>query len=84
VLDGYAGTYDLSPGFVVNVTRDGSWLMTQVNEEDEKVGMLPESTTKFFFKNPDALVTFETDAQGRATGMVVHRGGVDQEMKRVK
>jgi CubicO group peptidase (beta-lactamase class C family) len=84
VLDSYVGSYELTPGVLVTVTREGNLLMTQATGDDSKVAIFPESATKFFFKNADVKVTFVTDAQGRATGMVVHQDGMDHEAKRLK
>jgi CubicO group peptidase (beta-lactamase class C family) len=84
VLDRYTGSYELIPGVLVNVTREGNLLMTQATGDNSMVAIFPESATKFFFRNSDKEVTFVTDAQGRATGMIVHQNGMDREAKRME
>jgi CubicO group peptidase (beta-lactamase class C family) len=83
VLDGYVGGYQLAPNFILTVTRDGNRMITQATGQG-KIEIFPESETKFFTKVMDAQITFETDDQGRATGLVLHQNGADHEAKRVK
>jgi hypothetical protein len=69
VLDGYAGKYELEPGVILTIKREGD--------------LFPESERAFFLKVVDAQVTFVTDAQGRATELIFHQGG-DQHAKRIE
>ena len=50
----------------------------------QKIEIFPESEKKFFVRVMDAQITFETDNEGRATGMILHQNGMDHEAKRVK
>jgi CubicO group peptidase (beta-lactamase class C family) len=83
VLDGYVGEYQLVPNFILTVTREGNRLITQATGQ-QKIEIFAESEKKFFAKVMDAQITFETDAEGRATGIILHQNGVDHEAKRVK
>ena len=83
VLDGYVGDYQLAPNFILTVTRDGNRMITQATGQG-KIEIFPESQTNFFTKVMEASITFETDDQGRATGLVLHQNGMDHEAKRVK
>jgi CubicO group peptidase (beta-lactamase class C family) len=74
ILDNYVGSYELAPGFVLTVTRDGDHLYTQATGQG-KVEVFPESDHDFFLKVVDAQITFETDSQGKATGLVLHQAG---------
>jgi len=82
LLDGYVGTYQLA--FTVNLTiaRDGDHLTLQVTGQPA-FPMFPEGPRDFFLKITDAQVTFVTDSAGRATGLVLHQGGIDQHAKRI-
>jgi D-alanyl-D-alanine-carboxypeptidase/D-alanyl-D-alanine-endopeptidase len=82
VLDGYVGHYELSPTFVVTVTREGSQLYAQATNQT-RAAVYPKSNTEFFYKVVDAKITFETDPQGHATTLVLHQGGRDQNAKRI-
>jgi hypothetical protein len=46
--------------------------------------MFAESEKEYFLKVVDAQLTFETDAQGRATTVVLHQLGRDQRAPRVE
>jgi uncharacterized protein DUF3471 len=74
ILDNYVGSYQLAPNFVLTVTREGDHLFTQATGQD-KIEVFAESDHDFFLKVIDAQLTFETDSQGHATGLVLHQGG---------
>lgn len=82
VLDGLTGRYELAPGFILNVTREGTHLMTQATGQG-KVEVFPESPKEFFLKVTDAQLSFQTDESGHATGLVLHQGGRDVPAKRI-
>jgi hypothetical protein len=71
-LDRYAGNY-LVGGVLITVTRDDAHLFIQLPRQP-KVELFPRSEHDFFVKIDDGTVSFETDAQGRATALVVHNG----------
>ena len=81
LLDGYVGNYELAPKFILSVTREGDKLMTQATGQS-KVPIFAESEREFFAKVVDAQITFVTDAQGRATELILHQGGRDMHAKR--
>ena len=74
ILDNYVGSYELAPNFILTVTREGDRLFTQATGQG-KVEVFAESDHDFFLKVVDAQITFETDSQGKATGLVLHQGG---------
>lgn len=49
----------------------------------QRVQIYPESAQKFFLKIVHAQISFETDAQGRATGLVLHQNGREQPAGRI-
>jgi hypothetical protein len=83
VLESYAGEYELSPGFVLTVTLEGSRLMTQATGQG-KVEIFASSLTEFFLKVVNAQITFVKDATGAVTGLVLHQGGRDVPGKKIK
>ena len=78
IYDGYVGQYQLTPTFIVTVTRDGDRLMAQATGQ-LKLEVFPESDTKFFFKVVDAQITFVRDDGGTVTHLILHQNGKDQK-----
>ncbi len=56
------------------MTREGNHLFTQVTGQ-QKVEVFLESDHDFFLTVIDAQITFQTDSQGKVTGLVLHQGG---------
>ncbi|MDE2110216.1 MAG: DUF3471 domain-containing protein [Alphaproteobacteria bacterium] len=82
LFDNYAGYYELSPGAVFILTRDGNHYFAQLTGQP-KIEIYPESGTKFFYTVVAAQLSFVTDAQGKATGLVLHQNGLEQPAKRI-
>jgi serine-type D-Ala-D-Ala carboxypeptidase/endopeptidase len=82
VLDSYVGHYEMTPTFILAVTREGSQLYVQATNQP-RAAVFPKSNTEFFYKVVDAQITFETDSQGHATTLILHQGGRDQKAKRI-
>ncbi|HEX3128257.1 MAG TPA: serine hydrolase, partial [Thermoanaerobaculia bacterium] len=58
LYDNYVGVYELAPGFLLTVTREGDHLMTQATRQS-KIEIFPESETRFFLKVVDAQIEFQ-------------------------
>jgi CubicO group peptidase (beta-lactamase class C family) len=82
IFDGYVGTYQLAPNFIMAVKRDGDHFITQATGQGQ-VEIFPESDHDFFAKVVDAQITFVTDSQGHATELILHQGG-DHHAPRVQ
>jgi hypothetical protein len=77
-LSPYVGVYELAPNALIEVTlRDGA-LYAKSSAGGEPVRLWPESRTDFFAKEADAQVTFNRDASGAVTGLVLHQFGRDR------
>jgi CubicO group peptidase (beta-lactamase class C family) len=83
IYDGYAGVYELAPGFLLTVTREGDHLMTQATGQP-KVEVFPESESKFFLKVVDAQIEFQRGPDGKATGLTLYQGGRVVPAKKVR
>jgi CubicO group peptidase (beta-lactamase class C family) len=81
VLDDYVGYYELSPGLVFHVTREGAQLLAQLTGQDA-YPIYAESETEFFFKVVDAQLTFVRDAAGRVDHVMLHQNG-DHKARRL-
>jgi len=80
---GYIGKYELAADFILSVTQEGDHLFVQATNQG-KLPLYAEGERDFFLKAVDAQVTFVTDAQGRATEMILHQGGRDEHAKRIE
>jgi CubicO group peptidase (beta-lactamase class C family) len=74
IFDNYVGRYQLAPNFILTITREGEHLFAQATGQP-RFEIFPEGEKDYFFKVVDAQITFETDANGRATGLVLHQSG---------
>ena len=83
IYDAYVGEYELAPGFILTVTREGGRLMTQATGQG-KVEVFPYSETEFFLKVTDAQITFVKGPSGSVDSIVLHQGGRDLPAKRKK
>lgn len=83
ILDRYVGEYELAPGFVVTIVKEGGRL-TSLAPGQPKVELFAESATKFFLKDVDAEIEFVVDASGRVTGLVLRQGGQTMPGRRIK
>lgn len=73
VFDARAGRYELSPNFILEVSRDGDQFFAQATGQ-RKVEIFPESETVFFYKEVDAELRFE---QGAGSPVVLKQNGRD-------
>ncbi len=83
LYDAYVGEFELAPGFILTVTREGDRLMTQATGQS-KVEIFPSSETEFFLKVVDARITFVRGPGGTVDQLVLHQGGRDMPAKRRK
>jgi len=79
ILNKYVGKYQLTPNFIIAVTKEGKTLFVQATGQP-KLEIAPLSKSKFYLKNVDAQVTF---TEGAAS-LILHQGGMNQEAKRMK
>ena len=81
LYDRYVGEYELAPGFVLTVTREGNRLMTQATGQG-KIEVFPYSETEFFLKVTDAQISFVKGPTGVIDHLVLHQAGRDMPAKR--
>ena len=81
IYDSYVGEYEIAPGFILFVTRDGDKLMSQSlpvplppsAAGQPKSEMFPESETTFFVKDADAQFTFVKNDKGQVIQVNIQR-----------
>ncbi|HKG47343.1 MAG TPA: serine hydrolase [Pyrinomonadaceae bacterium] len=83
VFDTYVGEYEVGPGFVLRVFREGDKFMTQATGQGV-FEIFPESETTFSPRAFVAKLTFVKDADGKVTGIRVDQNGRVTLGKRIK
>jgi CubicO group peptidase (beta-lactamase class C family) len=83
LLDRLAGRYSPSPELVLVLTRVDGHLQLKENDGAPD-DLFPDSELRFFSKTADDVVTFDLDASGKVTRLVIHTGGRDIPVKRVE
>ena len=83
VFDTYVGEYEVGPGFVLRVFREGDKFMTQATGQG-KFEIFPESETTFYPTAFVAKLTFVKDPDGKVTGLRVDQNGRVTLGKRIK
>ena len=85
IFDAYVGEYEIAPGLVFTVTRDGGKLMGQSTGEKKKTELLPQNETTFFSKGDTDLTIFVRDEKGQVTYLIIRsQDGQDLKVKKVK
>ena len=77
LFDSYVGRYELAPTFIITVTREANQLFVQATGQP-KFEIFPEGEKEYFLKVVDAQITFETDTQGKVTGLTLHQNGMNK------
>jgi hypothetical protein len=76
LFDAYVGHYAFPGSMIMTVSRDHERFWTQMSGQPP-VEIFPEGRNNFFANVVDAQISFEADAQERATGLVLHQNGRD-------
>lgn len=83
VFDSYVGEYEIGPGFTLTITREGDKLMGQPSGQGKRE-LEPVSETQFTIPAVKASVTFEKDAEGKTTGLLLMQGERKTKAKKIK
>jgi len=82
-FDTYVGEYEVGPGFVMRVFREGDKFMTQATGQG-MFEIFPESETTFSPRAFPAKLTFVKDADGKVNTLRLEQGGRVTLAKRIK
>ncbi len=80
-LDAYQGVYQLAPGFALTIRRTGYQLTAQATGQGA-APIFPSAPDHFFYKVVDAQITFQRDASGKVTGLILRQFEHDMPAKR--
>ncbi|MBA2746878.1 MAG: DUF3471 domain-containing protein [Flavisolibacter sp.] len=81
LLKQYVGTYELAPGFYIDITLDGKVLKGQATGQDA-FELFAEKDNLFYLKVVEAKVEFIKDEKGVVNELILYQGG--REMKGFK
>ncbi|WP_179415908.1 serine hydrolase [Mucilaginibacter sp. E4BP6] len=82
VLQTYTGDYELEPGFILTISREGSQLFGKAGKQT-KLPIYPEAKNKFFSIMANAEVEFVKNDQGVISELILYQGG-EHPAKRIK
>ncbi|HVZ35150.1 MAG TPA: DUF3471 domain-containing protein, partial [Polyangiaceae bacterium] len=82
IFDRYVGQYQLGPA-VLTISREGEHFHAQLTGQ-ARHEIFAESERDFFLQVVEAQLSFETDAAGQASAVVLHQGGQDQRAPRMR
>ncbi len=82
-FDPYLGEYEIRPGFVLTLSREGDKLWMQATGQ-KRAELFAESETSFFLKEADVQLMFVKDASGKVTHLILRQGGFDMDLKKIK
>ncbi|MGH7455782.1 MAG: serine hydrolase, partial [bacterium] len=82
IYDVYVGNYELTPSFVIAVTKEGERIFAQATGQP-RFEIFPESEIKFFLTVVDAQITFAKDDKGQVTNLILHQNGIDQKARKL-
>lgn len=71
LLDEYVGEYQVSPGNVVKITREGDHLMEQGPDDPKPEADLPLSASAFFQREQPGVLTFTRSPDGKVDQYVL-------------
>jgi CubicO group peptidase (beta-lactamase class C family) len=81
LFDRYVGNYRLYAGFVLTISREGNKFMGQATGQ-KNYQILPQSKTKFYFKDFDAQILFQENEKGNIAGLTLIQNGRERVAKR--
>jgi serine-type D-Ala-D-Ala carboxypeptidase/endopeptidase len=74
ILEKYVGQYQLVPGFILTVSRDGSQLKVQATGQPE-FPVFPKATNVFYYKVVEAQLTFNQNEEGKVQSVTLNQAG---------
>ncbi|MCJ7622650.1 MAG: serine hydrolase [Anaerolineaceae bacterium] len=82
-LEAFVGEYQVAAGMNAAITLEDGRLMVQVPGQP-RLQLHAESETKFFIKEAPVVVTFEKEASGQVSAVVIRQAGQDMPARKVK
>lgn len=83
IFEGYIGKYELKPGFVLTIIKEGNQLKAQATGQPA-FDIFPKSETEFYVKVISAQITFNKSDDGAVESLTLFQGGQEIVGKRVE
>ena len=74
VLASYVGRYELAPGFILTIGKEGSQLNAQATGQ-QVFPIFPKSDTVFYYKVVEAQLTFKANEDGTVESVTLDQAG---------
>jgi CubicO group peptidase (beta-lactamase class C family) len=84
IFEKYSGEYDVEPGLMITISREGDKLFFQSTTNPAKAELFAQAETKFFLKVRDLYLTFVKDGNGETTGLEIVFRGQRLNAKRIR
>ncbi|OAD91511.1 serine hydrolase [Aequorivita soesokkakensis] len=82
VLASYVGNYELKPGFILTITKEGSQLKAQATGQPD-FEIFPKTETEFYVKVVTAQITFNKNSAGVVESLTLFQGGQEIVGKKI-
>lgn len=83
VFDGYVGEYELTPNFILTISREGEKYFVKATNQG-KLEIVPQSPEKFFLTEVKATLEFVKDENGKVLEVILHQAGNSTPGKKIK
>ncbi|PHR15222.1 MAG: serine hydrolase [Aequorivita sp.] len=83
ILASYVGQYELKPGFILTVTKEGNQLNAQATGQPP-FEIFPKSETRFYVKVVPAQLGFNKDKNGTVESVTLFQGGKEIVGKKIQ
>ncbi len=83
ILEQYVGQYQIAPGAELSVQLEGDCLVA-IAPGQPKLKLYAESETVFFMKDAPVSITFEKDASGSVSGIIIDQIGQKLPARKIK
>lgn len=83
ILTSYVGDYELAPGFILTITKEGSQLIAQATGQGA-VPIYPKSNDEFYYKIVDAQLKFYTNESNEVESVTLFQAGQEIVGKKLK
>ncbi len=83
ILESYVGKYELLPGFILTVTKEGNQLSAQATGQSA-AGIYPKSDTEFYLKVVKAEIKFNKNKEGKVESLTLFQAGQEMTGKRLE
>ena len=82
ISSAYVGKYEISPGFILTITKEGGQLKAQATGQG-KLDLYPEAENKYFVKVAPIGLEFIKNASGVVESLVIHQNGAKIPAKKI-